>query len=103
MPDIATTITVMDACAKARIPVVLVPGATPPDRPAGGWELTAPLATRFCHLDFSPPYQDWLDGITTGWATPASRAVDCDRARRAAPRAIVAGFIHVRPDLLHDF
>lgn len=83
--------------------VVIVAGANPPDRAADGWELSAPLANRFCHLNFSPPYQDWLDGITTGWATPASRAVDCDKARRAAQRAIVAGFIHVRPDLLHVF
>lgn len=84
--------------------VVIVAGANPPDRAADGWEIAAPLANRFCHLPFEPSVQEFLDGITTGWAAPpASRAIAADHTRRAAQRAAVAGFIHTRPDLLHAY
>jgi hypothetical protein len=84
--------------------VIMVAGANPPDRAADGWELAAPLANRFCHLPFQPSVEDWKTGITTGWAAPpASRAITGDDDRRALQRALVAGFINVRPDLLDAF
>lgn len=84
--------------------VRIVAGANPPDRAADGWEISPPLANRFCHLDYSPGVEEWLDGMTTGWAAPpASRAVSADPLRRAALVATVTGFIRTRPDLLHRF
>ena len=84
--------------------VRVVAGANPPDRAADGWEIAPPLANRFCHLDYAPSVQDWLDGMTSGWATlPASRAVGGDAARRAAMVATVTGFVRARPHLLHAF
>ena len=83
----------------------LVPaGANPPDRAADGWPLTPPLANRFCHLDYTPTVDEWLDGMTTGWgAPPASRAVATDPLRRSASVATVTGFIKTQPNLLHVY
>lgn len=33
--------------------VRVIAGATPPDRAADGWELSPPLANRFCHVEFT--------------------------------------------------
>lgn len=84
--------------------VRIVAGANPPDRAADGWDLSAPLANRFCHVAFAPTVDEWIDGITTGWATPPqSRAVIASDQAIAASHAMVAGFIRHRPDLLHVF
>lgn len=84
--------------------VRVVAGANPADRAADGWELAPPLANRFCHIDFHPTVDDWLDGMAVGWtAPPASRATTPDAARIEAVKASVLGFIRTRPDLLHDF
>jgi ATPase family associated with various cellular activities (AAA) len=84
--------------------VAIVAGANPPDRAADGWELAAPLANRLCHLPYEPTVDEWLEGITTGWAAPpGSRAIAADATRRALQRAMVAAFIRHRPDLLHVF
>lgn len=49
---------------------------------AGGYVLEAPLANRFCHVEFTPSVDEWLDGMSTGWgAPPASRAVATDEQR----------------------
>ena len=84
--------------------VRVVAGANPPDRAADGWELSPPLANRFCHVSFLPSVDEWLDGMTVGWsAPPASRAVTPDPARRAALVAAVTGFIRTSPEHLHAF
>lgn len=81
--------------------VKIVAGANPPDSAADGHEIPAPLANRFCHLDYAPTVEDWLDGMTTGWASPPpSRAVGADKLRREQRTALVRGFIHTRPDML---
>lgn len=84
--------------------VRVVAGANPADRAADGWELSPPLANRFCHITFMPSVDEWLDGMTVGWsAPPASRAVDPDPVRTAAVTATVTGFVRSRPELLHAF
>lgn len=84
--------------------VRVVAGANPPDRAADGWELSPPLANRFCHLEFAPSVDEWLDGMTVGWgAPPASRAITGDRARRELVKSLVTGFIRTKPEHLHAF
>lgn len=84
--------------------VQVIAGANPPDRAADGHELTAPLANRFCHVDYSPSTEDWIEGTLAGWAAPpASRAVGWDRDRRSAITGTVTGFVRCRPDLLDKF
>lgn len=82
----------------------IVAGANPPDRASDGHEISPPLANRFCHLDFAPTVEDWLDGMTTGWAAPpASRAIAADKLCREQRNALVRGFIHRQPNLLDAF
>lgn len=84
--------------------VRVVAGANPADRAADGYEISAPLANRFCHLTYAPGVDEWLEGMQGGWAAPpASRAVAWDKARHAAQVGAVTGFVRTRPDLLHAF
>lgn len=80
----------------------VVAAANPPEFAADGWDLAAPMANRFLHVDFEPALDDWLDGMTTGFQVPTSgRVLDFSPVARAASRAQVASFIRTRPDLLH--
>jgi hypothetical protein len=84
--------------------VAIVAGANPPGRAADGWELSPPLANRFCHLRFEPSVQEWLDGIVTKWsAPPAPRSIGGGKGDQAFHRATVAGFIKAQPHLLHAY
>ncbi len=84
--------------------VWVVAGANPPDRAADGWELSPPLANRFCHIPFTPSVDEWLDGMTVGWATPpASQAITPDRLRVETVKALVTGFVRAKPEHLHVF
>lgn len=83
--------------------VRIVAAANPPEQAADGWDLAAPMANRFLHIDHEPATDDWIDGMTTGFQVPASgRVLDYSPLLRAASRAQVASFIRTRPDLLHD-
>lgn len=82
--------------------VRIVAAANPPEHAADGWDLAAPMANRFMHIDFTPSTEDWIDGMTTGFIVPTSgRVLDYSPILRAASRAEVASFIRTRPDLLH--
>lgn len=82
--------------------VRIIAAANPPEQAADGWDLAAPMANRFLHIDHAPSTDDWIDGMTTGFLTPASgRVLDYSPLLRAASRAEVASFIRTRPDLLH--
>ena len=84
--------------------VVIVACANPPDRAADGWALAPPLANRFCHLNFEPTGDEYIHGLTTGWASPpASRAIDAGPERTAAGRAAIAGFLRKRAHLIHAY
>ena len=82
----------------------VIAGANPPDCAAGGYELEAPLANRFCHVEFTPSVDEWLDGMATGWATPpASRAVATDEQRVALVRSSITGYVQRNPEALDAF
>lgn len=82
--------------------VRIVAAANPPEQAADGWDLAAPMANRFLHIDHEPSTDDWIDGMTTGFQLPASgRVLDYSPVLRAASRAQVASFIRTRPDMLH--
>lgn len=84
--------------------VQVVAGANPPESAADGWELSPPLANRFCHVQFAPTVDEWLDGMTVGWAAPpASRAITPDRVRVEAIKALVTGFVKAKPEHLQAF
>jgi hypothetical protein len=80
--------------------VAIVAAANPPDQAADGWELSAPLANRFCHLDWEVDAATVAAGFAGGWPAPAVAAVpEGWEARLAVTRAWVAGFLTVRPML----
>lgn len=84
--------------------VRIVAAANPPDRSAGGLDLTPPMANRFLYLDFEPSTDEWLAGMRSGFAgVPASRAVAADALRVADEVGVVCAFIETRPTLLQRY
>ena len=81
--------------------VAVVAAANPPEQAAGGWDLSAPLANRFCHLSWALDTAGWIDGMIQGWSTPSvPRLPDGWQGFIPASRALVASFIRHRPHLL---
>src|SRR5204862_1816424 len=50
--------------------VSVVAAANPPEQAADGWDLSPPLANRFCHLDWPVEARTVADGFSSGWSTP---------------------------------
>jgi MoxR-like ATPase len=83
--------------------VSIIAAANPPDVAAGGDELAAPLANRFCHLTWAAEVNDWVAGMLRGWEPTPLPIVPVDRAAEEATwRALVVGFIQARPALLRN-
>ena len=51
--------------------VSFIAAMNPPDEAAGGWDLSAPLANRFCHLNWIPDAAIWIDGMMQGFPVPS--------------------------------
>ena len=85
--------------------VKIVAAANPPEI-ASGWELTAPTANRFLHLDWMMDQDYWMNGMIVGWEKVIS-------VKRADPnweddylpqaKALVAAWIKHRPTALSQF
>ena len=50
--------------------VAVVAAANPPEQAADGWDLSAPLANRLCHLNWDIDPRAVADGLAGGWAPP---------------------------------
>ena len=80
--------------------VSVVAAANPPEQAADGWDLSAPLANRLCHLAWEVDPRAVADGLAGGWAAPAVPALpDGWEAGLGVTRGLVAAFLHVRPAL----
>jgi len=80
--------------------VSVVAAANPPEQAADGWDLSAPLANRFCHLEWPVDSRIMADGFSSGWPTGAAPLLDQSWQRQIPiTRSWVAGFITVRPNL----
>ncbi|WP_051323803.1 MoxR family ATPase [Candidatus Solirubrobacter pratensis] len=80
--------------------VSVVAAANPPEQAADGWDLSPPLANRFCHLDWPVDARIVADGFSAGWPTPRPPVLRDGWERRVAVvRSWVAGFVTVRPPL----
>lgn len=81
--------------------ISVVASANPPEQAVGGWDLSAPLANRFCHLDWSLDAQSWIDGMIHGWSAPYLPRLSATWEQAIGEKqALVASFIRHRPHLL---
>src|SRR5208337_2660930 len=80
--------------------VAVVAAANPPEQAADGWDLSAPLANRLCHLAWQTDPRSVADGLAGGWAAPVVPVLpDGWQADEILCRGLVAAFLHVRPAL----
>lgn len=79
----------------------IIAAANPPEQAADGWDLAAPLANRFCHLDWALPSDVVRDGLSGVWPTFDLPEVNESLAAEsvASEKILVAGFLTSRPDL----
>jgi len=81
--------------------VAVVAAANPPEQAAGGWDLSPPLANRFCHLTWTLDSGAWVDGMIRGWPSPTVSPLPKGwEAGIPSARSLVAAFIRHRPHLL---
>jgi hypothetical protein len=81
----------------------IIAAANPPDEAAGGWELAAPLANRFCHIDWTLEVSAWADGLAMGkWDPPVVPILPKGWRDAHVPtaRAMVASFVKKNPALM---
>lgn len=83
--------------------VTVVAAANPPEQAADGWDVSPPLANRFCHLDWELDAQEWAAGMLAGFAVPVVNDVDEEALSRSQARVLASftGFVTSRPHLLH--
>lgn len=81
--------------------VVVVAAANPPDQAADGWDLSAPLANRFCHLAWSTDASTVAEGFVAGFepVRPAHLDAAWEVHHRRA-RTEIAAFLLARPSLV---
>src|SRR6516225_6178272 len=81
--------------------VAVVAAANPPEQAADGWDLSPPLANRFCHLDWPVEARTVASGFAGGWpAPPSSRLPGGWQDRIPVVRSWIAAFFTVRPALV---
>jgi hypothetical protein len=77
-----------------------VAAANPPEQAADGWDLSAPLANRLCHLVWQTDPRSVADGLAGGWSAPVVPVLpEGWQAEEILSRGLVAAFLHVRPGL----
>lgn len=83
--------------------IAVIAAANPPEQAADGWDLSPPLANRFCHLDWELTASEWAEGILAGFSQPAVPSLSDERMQPelTAARASVGAFVSARPHLLH--
>jgi hypothetical protein len=83
--------------------VAVVAAANPPEQASDGWDLSAPLANRFCHIEWSADASGFAQGITAGWPRPlVPRLPGGWERRRSTTRGLVGAFVAARPSLLAE-
>jgi hypothetical protein len=81
--------------------IAIVAAANPPDQAADGWDLSAPLANRFCHLDWSVNAQAVATGLVAGFPKPVLPKLPVSWDKQVPLAAgLVSGFLGTRPSLV---
>lgn len=83
--------------------VAIVAAANPPEIAAGGWDLSAPLANRFVHLEWHTDGLAVAHGLVHGFRAPKVPTLDVDAPRLSAAHgkwaALIGGFLNARPSM----
>lgn len=80
----------------------MIAAANPTDIATGGWDLTAPLANRFCHLEWGIDPAVIADGLAGSWPKVAAITPPDGWESRLQPNAsLVGAFLRARPGLVH--
>lgn len=83
--------------------VAIVAAMNPPDQAAGGWELSPPLANRFCHISWGVNTAEWCDGMLQGFPLPSFPRVPGDwEEREREARLLVSSFIQHKQTVLYN-
>ncbi len=82
--------------------VSFVAAANPTDVAAAGWELAAPTASRFVHLDWTLPLEVYSEGLVTGsWPQmPVHATPEAYAPALAEELVLVTGFLRARESQL---
>ncbi|NJP90891.1 AAA domain-containing protein [Nonomuraea sp. FMUSA5-5] len=80
--------------------VRIVAAANPPEQAADGWDLSAPLANRLIHLDWTVSAESVAEGFIGGFPAPAAPLGQVGGALAGRARALVGAFLRVRPELV---
>ena len=81
--------------------LAIVAAANPPDQAADGWDLSAPLANRFCHLDWHVDVMTVATGLVAGFPTPVIPTLPEDWKNQIPIAAgLVGGVLSVRQSLV---
>ncbi|SDI28093.1 AAA domain (dynein-related subfamily) [Sinosporangium album] len=83
--------------------VRIVAAANPRSSAADGWELSAPLANRFVHLQWAHDHEVVVRGLGGTWPRASLPRLDPDRLSEAVTfaRRAVCGLLAARPALVH--
>lgn len=81
--------------------IAVIAAANPPNQAADGWDLSGPLANRFCHLDWTVTAQSFAEGLAVGWQEPVIPHLPSNWQNQhlTFARGLVSGFINARPNL----
>lgn len=81
--------------------LAIIAAANPPDQAADGWDLSAPLANRFCHLDWHVDPMTVATGLVAGFPTPVIPVLPKDWEIHIPTAAgLVGGFLSIRQSLV---
>src|SRR4051794_27598857 len=81
--------------------VAVVAAANPPDQAADGWDLSPPLANRFCHLDWDIDPRTFARGLAAGFPAPVVPDLPAQwESRLPLTNGLVAAFALIRPQLV---
>ena len=81
--------------------VRILAAANPVEQAAGGWNLTPPLANRFCHIEWPVDSARWVEGMLNGWQPQSLLLLPEDWTMHIpAARALLASFIKHKSDIL---
>lgn len=76
----------------------------PPEVAANGWQLSAPMANRFIHLNWTLSTETWIEGMLSGFKEPDVEVLPANwRDFIPSQRAIIASFIKAKPLNLRQF